>query len=279
MIKIVVDSTGYIDEGFIKENNIEIVPLRISIGGKEYKEIFELSASEFYKLLAETTVLPKTSQPSVQDFINVYKPIIESGDSIISIHISEKVSGTINSARMAINELHTDKVRIVDSKSTTFSIKFLTEHAVKLVREGFDFENVYKSTEELVKRLYNRFIFEDIKYLVEGGRLNRAEGLIGSLLNVKPILSFTDGVVKPEGISRTWRRAKESLIKFAEGVKNTVGIEKLCVIYGENVEEGKEFAATIKNALQLEVDMLQCGAVIGTYAGPCWLAVGMQALQ
>ena len=277
MIKIVVDSTGYIDEGFIKENNIEIVPLRISIGGKEYKEIFELSVSEFYKLLAETTVLPKTSQPSVQDFINVYKPIIESGDSIISIHISEKVSGTINSARMAINELHTDKVRIVDSKSTTFSIKFLTEHAVKLVREGFDFENVYKFTEELVKRLYNRFIFEDIKYLIEGGRLNRAEGLIGSLLNIKPILSFTDGVIKVNGVTRTWKKAKELLIKFIEKTKNTYGIEKLAVMYGNNLEEAKEFARDIKQAIKFEIDLIEAGVAIGNYAGPQWLGVGIQA--
>ncbi len=277
MIKIIVDSTGYIDKSYIEKNNISVVPLRVSIGGKEYTEGVNLSVDEFYRLLRETRELPKTSQPSVQNFIDVYKKALDEGYSIISIHLSEKVSGTINSARLAINELQTDKVRIIDSKITTFSIRFLAEHAAKLVKEGANFESVCESTEKLVKRFYNRFILEDIKYVVEGGRLDRAEGLIGSLLNIKPVLSFTDGVVKPEGISRTWRKAKEVLMKFTESVKSTVGIEKLCVICGENVNEGKEFAEIIKNTLQVNADMLQCGAVIGTYAGPVWLAVGIQS--
>jgi fatty acid-binding protein DegV len=97
-------------------------------------------------------------------------------------------------------------------------------------------------------------------------------------LNIKPVLSFTDGVVKPEGVSRTWKKAKESLVQFTEKVKATVGIERLCVIYGENVSEGREFADMIKDTFGINVDMLQCGAVIGTYAGPIWLAVGMQSV-
>jgi len=277
MIKIVVDSTGYIDEGFIKENNIEIVPLRISIGGKEYKEIFELSASEFYKLLAETTVLPKTSQPSVQDFIDVYSPALEKGDSIISIHISEKVSGTINTARMAINALKSNAIKIIDSKSTIFSIRYLAEHTVKLIKDSLDFESVFKSTEKLVERFHDRFILNDLKYLIASGRVSKAEGLIGSLLNIKPILSFTDGVIKVNGVTRTWKKAKELLIKFIEKTKNTYGIEKLAVMYGNNLEEAKEFARDIKQAIKFEIDLIEAGVAIGNYAGPQWLGVGIQA--
>jgi len=279
MIKIIVDSTGYLDNSFVEQNNIDVVPLRVRLGEKEYVENKDFTPDDFYRLLREVKELPKTSQPSVQDFIDVYSKVLSEGYSVLSIHLSEKISGTINAARMAIDTLKTDKIKIIDSMSTTFSIKFLAEYAAKLIREGnSDFENVFTQTQSIIKRFYNRFIFYDIKYVIEGGRLNRAEGIIGSLLNIKPVLSFTDGVVKPEGVSRTWKKAKESLVQFTEKVKATVGIERLCIIYGENVSEGREFADMIKDTFGINVDMLQCGAVIGTYAGPIWLAVGMQSV-
>ena len=276
MIKIVVDSTGYIEESFAKETGIEVIPLKILIGGKEYKEGVELSTNDFYKLMKKSDTLPKTSQPSLQDFLSVYKPIIENGDSIISIHISEIVSGTINTARMAKDALNTDKIKIIDSKSTTFSIRYLAEYALSIIKKELDFDSVYQSVEKLVERLFSRFVLNDIKYLVEGGRLSRAEGLIGNLLNIKPILSFTDGVVKTEGLIRTWKKAKEALIKFAEKIKDSAGIEKICVIYGENVDEAREFIKDLRDKIQIKVDTLQAGAVIGTYGGPQWFGIGIQ---
>ncbi|MGC8756826.1 MAG: DegV family protein [Caldisericaceae bacterium] len=278
MIKIVVDSTGYLDSAFVEQNNISVVPLKVRLGDNEYVEGKNFSPDDFYRILREVNKLPKTSQPSVQDFLDVYSKAINGGYSVISIHLSEKISGTINAARMAINTLKTDKIKIVDSMSTTFTIRFLAEYAAKLISQGnTDFDDVYTKTQSLVKRLYNRFIFDDIKYVVEGGRLNKAEGIIGSLLNIKPILSFTDGVVKPEGVSRTWKKAKENLVQFTEKIKQAVGMERLCVVYGENVNEGKEFADMVKDHFKIDVDTLQCGAVIGTYAGPIWLAVGIQS--
>ncbi len=222
-------------------------------------------------------MLQKTSQPSVQYFIDVYNPALEKGDSIISIHISEKVSGTINTARMAINALKSNAIKIIDSKSTIFSIRYLAEHTVKLIKDGLDFESVFKSTEKLVERFHNKFILNDLKYLTASGRLSKAEGLIGSLLNIKPILSFTDGVIKVNGVVRTWKKAKESLIKFIEKTKNTYGIEKLAVMYGNNLEEAKEFARDIKQAIKFEIDLIEAGVAIGNYAGPQWLGVGIQA--
>ncbi|MCX6088606.1 MAG: DegV family protein [Caldiserica bacterium] len=277
MIKIVVDSTGYLDDQFVKENDIGIVPIKVLIGDIDYKENENLSVSDFYKLLAETTVLPKTSQPSVQDFIDVYSPALEKGDSIISIHISEKVSGTINTARMAINALKSNAIKIIDSKSTIFSIRYLAEHTVKLIKDSLDFESAFKSTEKLVERFHDRFILNDLKYLTASGRLSKAEGLIGGLLNIKPILSFTDGAIKVNGVTRTWKKAKESLIKFIEKTKNTYGIEKLAVMYGNNLEEAKEFARDIKQAIKFEIDLIEAGVAIGNYAGPQWLGVGIQA--
>jgi Uncharacterized protein conserved in bacteria len=99
MTKIVVDSTAYLEKEFIERFDIKVVPIRIFYKGRDFKEGEDISIEEFYNFLKNADEFPKTSQPSVDDFISVYKPIIEKGDSVISIHISEKVSGTINSAR------------------------------------------------------------------------------------------------------------------------------------------------------------------------------------
>ncbi len=277
MVKIVVDSTGYFDPGFVKENDIGIVPVKILIGDVDYRETDNLSVTDFYKFLEKSDDFPKTSQPSVQDFIDVYKPIVDKGDSIISIHISEKVSGTINTARMAINHLKSDAIKIIDSKSTIFSIRYLAEHALHLIKDGLGLDAVCESTERLVERFHDRFILNDLKYLSASGRLNKAEGLIGSFLNIKPVLSFTDGVIKVNGIARTWKKAKESLIKFIENVKNNAGIERLSVMYGNNLDEANDFTARVRKVVERNIDLIETGAAIGNYAGPVWLGVGIQS--
>jgi DegV family protein with EDD domain len=279
MVKIVVDSTGYLEPNYITENNIGVVPIKILIDGIDYKETEDISVSEFYKHLSETPELPKTSQPSVQDFIDIYKPEILKGNSIISIHISEKVSGTINTARMAINALKTDAIKIIDSKSTMFSIRYLAEHAVRLIKEGFDFEHISKSTENLISKFYDRFALNELKYLAASGRLKKGEALLGSVLSIKPILSFTDGFIKVDGIARSWKKAKESLEKFIEKINETKGIERLALMYGANLEEASEFTKKIEQRIKPKVDLMQVGAAIGNYSGPQWLGVGIQSLE
>lgn len=276
MIKVVVDSTGYLDKSFLKENNIGVVPIKIFIDGKDYKENEDISVNELYDYLESSNELPKTSQPSIQDFIQIYKPEIEKGNNIISIHISEKVSGTINAAKMAINSLKTNAIRVIDSQATIFSIRFLAEHAVRLIKEGLSFEEIANSTERLVSRLLNRFILNDIKFLEASGRINKSEALIGSVLNIKPIMFFSNGVIKLNGVARGWARAKESLEKFVESINKSNGIEKAAVMYGKNIEEATDLINKIENLVKIKADLIQVGAAIGNYAGPTWLGVGIQ---
>ena len=278
-IKIVVDSTGYLDKSFLEENNIGVVPVKIFIDGKDYKENEDISVNELYNYLATSKEFPKTSQPSIQDFFDVYKPEVEKGKKILSIHISEKVSGTINAAKMAINDLKTNAVKVIDSKATIFSIRFLAEHAVKLIKEGLNFEEIASSMEKLALRFFNRFILSDIKYLEASGRINKSEALFGSVLNIKPIMSFSNGVIKLNGVTRGWARAKESLEKFVESIYKTNGIEKIGVMYGKNIEEAKELINKIETLVKIKADLIQVGAAIGNYAGPVWLGVGIQAEQ
>lgn len=279
MIKIVVDSTGYLDKSFLRENNIGVVPIKIFIDGKDYKENEDISVNELYDYLENSNELPKTSQPSIQDFIEIYKPEVERGNNIISIHISEKVSGTINAAKMAINTLKTNAIRVIDSQATIFSIRFLAEHAVKLIKEGLSFEEIANSTERLVSRLLNRFILNDIKFLEASGRINKSEALIGSVLNIKPIMSFSNGVIKLNGVARGWARAKESIEKFIESAYKNNKIEKIGVMYGRNTDEANALIRKIETLFKVKADLIQAGAAIGNYAGPTWLGVGIQVAK
>ena len=276
MIKIVTDSTGYFDKKFCEENDITVVPLKVRFGEKTYREGVDLTPDEFYKMLESSKELPKTSQPSIQEFVDVYKKILEEGNEVLSIHISSKLSGTFNAARMAAEQVNPEKIRLMDSQHTSMILVFLAEHALEEIKKGKTLEEVYESTKALVPRMITRFTFQDIKYLVQGGRLSKAEGVIGSVLSIKPILSFTNGVVKTEATPRTWKRALKKLLEYIGKINEERGIEKIGVIYGTNLDEAKDFASRVKELIGKEPRLQQLGAVVGTYAGPRWIGVGIQ---
>lgn len=276
MIKIVTDSTAYLDGSFIKENDIKIVPLKVSFGENHFKEGVDIETNEFYKRLVESKSLPKTSQPSAQDFIDVYNPILEKGNEIISIHISGGLSGTINAGMLAKKTLNTEKICIVDSLSTALIIRFLIEKSLELIKNGENFERTCSFVKAQVKKMLSRFILYDLDYMVRGGRLNKAEALAGSILHIRPIVSFTNGKTKVEGISRSWKKAKAKLLYYAEKINNDTGINKIGVHCGANLEEGAEFKQKIEKILKISTSLLQVGSVLGTYGGPKWLGLGIE---
>jgi len=276
MIKIVTDSTSYLDESFIRENDVKIAPIKITFGVKSFTEGVDITASEFYELLGKGETLPKTSQPSVQDFIDIFKPLIEKSHHIISFHVSGGLSGTVNAATIAKNTLKTDKICIVDSQSTGVILQFLIERAVELIKEGLDFKNVYSSANELVKKMRSMFILDNLDYMVKGGRLNKAEVLISSFLHIRPIVSFTNGKTKIEGVTRSWIEAKNKLIAYVEKVYKTFGIDKIGVHCGANVDEAEEFKKRLQDFLENPIIIRQVGSSLGTYGGPKLLGIGIQ---
>ncbi len=276
MIKIVTDSTAYLDNDFIRKNDIEVVPLKVSFGERDFEDGVDITADQFYKFLTEYEALPKTSQPSVGDFIDVYKPILEKGDDIISVHISGGLSGTVNVAEIARRTLNAANICIVDSLSTALVLHFLIEKAVELRSDGERFEHICSTLKSDVKKMLSRFILYDLDYMVKGGRLSKAGAFIGSALHIKPVVSFTDGKGKLEGITRSWKAAKERLINYADRINKNIGIEKIGVHYGSNPKEAELFRKNLQDKLKIAAGMLQVGSVLGTYAGPRWLGLAIQ---
>lgn len=276
MIKIVTDSTAYLNKNFVEKNNIKVVPLKVSFGEESFTDGVNITPDEFYRFLSEKQGLPKTSQPSVGDFIDTYKALLGKGDDIISIHISGGLSGTVNVAELVKRTLNTDRICIIDSLSTALVLQFLIEKALALIKEKKSFEHICSALNANVKKMLSRFILYDLNYMVKGGRLSKAEAFIGSILNIKPLVSFTDGKGKMEGVTRSWKKAKAKLLNYADRINKDIGIEKIGINYGMNLDEANEFKKDVENLLKMPVGMLQVGSVLGTYAGPRWLGFAIQ---
>lgn len=270
MIGLVVDSTADLPLEFYEENQVKMVPLTTRFGDKVYRDWTELKPADFFKLLRETGILPKTSQPTPQEFINAYNELKDRGASaIISLHISAKLSGTINSVEVAKNQVDIP-VHIIDSKFINGGIGLILIKLVELRDRGATLEEMLEQAKKMVSRVNCLGYLETLKYLELGGRIGKAQSFLGTMLDLKPILSVKDGIVVPFRRERGRKKALKSMVQsFAE---LAFGLENLEVALAhaespEGLEELKEMvkeaAPRVKVVLEQEI-----GSVIGTYTGP-----------
>jgi DegV family protein with EDD domain len=249
-IKIVTDSTWDFDDTIKKENNIEVVPLYLTIEGKRYREGVDISNIDFYKLIEKTNKLPQTSQPSPFDFIEVYKKLLKNFDKIISIHISSKLSGTYSSALIAKRELDKDeRILVIDSKNASGALGLLVYMASVLIKEGKSFVEIVNYLKNIIDKIFTIFILDNLKVLEMGGRIGKAKYLLGSILNFKPVLTLKNGIIEPFGSGKIMSSLYilPTIIKFlkenykngqiiggiAHNMINSINLKKIDVIFEE----------------------------------------------
>ena len=180
---------------------IDIIPLKIKIGEDYYKDGIELTKRDFWKRVTSESIIPKTSQPSPAEFKEIYERLFKKGyKKIISIHISSKLSGTQQAARVAKGMVaRGENITIVDSKAVAMSLGYQVLEAARLAREGMSEENILSRLEQLQDRIKLYFVVNDISYLEKGGRIGRASSVIGGFLKVKPILKLENGEISVQG--------------------------------------------------------------------------------
>ncbi len=274
-IKIVTDSTSDLDKDTAKNLSVEIVPLNVHFGDEVYKDGIEINSDDFFDKLINGTVFPKTSQPSVGEFIDVYEKLGNDGSDIISIHISDQLSGTINSARQAAKHLEGKiKVHIIDSKQISISLGLITISAAKAVKEGKTLNEVLDLTESLIARSHVFTALDTLEYLEKGGRIGKAKSLVGKILNFKPIIGSADGIIDAFGRGRS---NTACMIKLEELVKSTGEIESIGIVYSTDKSLADKFSEQITQNLKLEKPpkSYQIGPVIGVYGGPNVIGVGI----
>lgn len=266
-IGIVTDNTCNISKEKLKELNIGYVPLYIN-KEDEFIKANRLDLEDYYEFIKNSNYVPKTSQPSVKDFEEVYTYMIQEFDYIISVHLSAVLSGTFNSALMAANIVNSDKIKVIDSKLASWALGFLIEDLEKKIKnDEKNLESIINFCKNYYKRVKVYFSVGDLNYLYKGGRIGKAKSLMGGLLKLKPILSLNDGILTPIKNIRGMKKLNKEIVDMSfEKNKN---IEHIMVLHTNNKEIAEDIYLNIKNKnIDLEIRKDYIDIVIGTHLGP-----------
>lgn len=269
MIKIITDSTSDIDLKYAQELNVEVVPLKVIIDGKEYKDRIDLQPEEFYDLLVNSQTLPSTSQPSPQDFVDLYETAKNNNDSVIVITLSSVISGTYQSANLAKDLVDYDDIYVIDSLGTTQMQRLLVLKAVALRNEGMNAQDLYTFL-EIYKHRIRLFAFVDtLEYLYKGGRLSRTAATAGTLLKFKPIIGFDEGKLDVFAKARGTQKATAKIIDLIQQDGEMDLDEPICIGYTGSSDGLDKFENTLRETLHFGETLHGIvGPVIGTHAGP-----------
>jgi len=274
-IKVVTDSTSDLPADVAESLGIEVVPLNVHFGSDVYKDRVNLMPDTFYDKLINGDVLPTTSQPSVGEFIDVYERLGSDADGIVSVHISEKLSGTMNSARLASQQANADcPIEVVDTFQVSMGVGICAMEVAEVANSGGDMNQVILAARNAVTRSQCFFMLETLEFLQKGGRIGKAQALIGNLLKIRPMLMLQGGEVHPLGRERTRRKG---IAKLVDTVEELAPISGLAVMYSTVLDEAQTLAQNISKFMieGREPMMLQIGPVIGTYAGPDTLGIAL----
>ncbi|WP_102344858.1 DegV family protein [Bacillus sp. Marseille-P3661] len=273
---IVTDSTAYIPENIREQYNIKMCPLNVIFGLESYQEETELTADDFYEKVKTVSELPKTSQPAIGLFVKTFEQLVADGyDAVISIHLSSGISGTYQAAISAGDMVKNITVFPFDSEVSAMPLGFYVLEAAEMAVQGKGTEEILERLNEMKQSMRAYFLVDDLAHLQRGGRLNGAQALIGSLLQVKPILHFEDKKIVPFEKIRTHKKAIKRLLElFVEDAKTGVPI-KASLIHANRLEIVKELKAQIQSEYpNVEIDISYFGAVTGTHLGEGALGLG-----
>lgn len=269
MIKIITDSTSDIDLKYAQELNVEVVPLKVIIDVKEYKDRIDLQPEEFYDLLVNSQTLPSTSQPSPQDFVDLYETAKNNNDSVIVITLSSVISGTYQSANLAKDLVDYDDIYVIDSLGTTQMQRLLVLKAVALRNEGMNAQDLYTFLEAYKHRIRLFAFVDTLEYLYKGGRLSRTAATAGTLLKFKPIIGFDEGKLDVFAKARGTQKATAKIIDLIQQDGEMDLDEPICIGYTGSSDGLDKFENTLRETLHFGETLHGIvGPVIGTHAGP-----------
>lgn len=269
-VAIVTDSTADLSDDFYKKYDITVVPLSVIFGEDIYTDDgVSITKSQFYDRLKTEKKLPTTTQPSPADFKKAYSKILENHESIISIHISKKMSGTYDSAEMARREMPDSDITVIDSEVTTMALGLIVYKAGELAFNNESKEQIIKRVNEIKSKINTLFIPHTLEYLQKGGRIGRAKGLIASLLEIKPLLTLQSGEVCQFKTTRRWNQAKGELLSSIQSMIKDGSRVNVSVADADMPEEGNEMAEKIKSMLDPKfIFRTKIGVIVGTHLGP-----------
>lgn len=270
-IKVVTDSTAYIPEELLKKYDISVVSLGVIMGDESCREL-DIDKETFYEKMQSSGKIPTSSQPTLDEVTNVFKRILDNGDDIVAIFISSNMSGTYSSAHIVkdiLNEEYIDRrIEIVDSRSNCMQMGYSAIVAAKEAQKGANMDKVLEVCNNVIKK--SRFLFtpDNLTYLRKGGRIGGASALVGSILQIRPILTVENGVTTVFEKVRTKKKAVNKIIETALKDIEKNGLGDIIVHHINCEEEGREIAKRLSDKLNINVNVTSIGPVIGLHVGP-----------
>ena len=263
-IKIVTDSSVTIEPEVAKELDITIVPLSVMVDGVVYSDA-DLEEGEFLRLMQSSRNLPKTSQPPVGVFADVFEQLAEDGAQIISIHMSHALSGTVEAARQGATLANAD-VTVVDSSFTDQAMKFQVTEAAKMAKEGASLEEILTKIEEVKEKTELYIGLSTLENLVKGGRIGRVSGLISSLLNIRVIMQMKDHQLEPIVKGRGAKTFKKWLDDLTASLQNKQ-VAEIGISYAGSPELALEMKESLQPYVKKPISVLETGSIIQTHTG------------
>ena len=274
-IKIVTDSTADLPAKLAEELDVTVVPVYLRFGEQVYRDRVDISEDEFYQRLMHDPIHPNTTQPSPQDFADVYEKLSKDADGIISIHLTSKLSGTYNSAVQGKKMVESKcPIEVIDTQTISIAIGLIVIQASRMAKSGMSLKQIMDELTKIIPNVHLLVLFDTLKYLVKGGRIGKAKALLGSLLNVKPILKVKDGELVPSGQVRTRSKGMGQLLDF---VKNATEIQDLAILYSTTPDEAQALIESTSSIFPKECTILaRLGPALGVHGGPGILAVALR---
>ncbi|QXA18262.1 DegV family protein [Streptococcus gordonii] len=263
-IKIVTDSSITIEPEVVKDLDITIVPLSVMVDGVVYSDS-DLKEGEFLRLMKESKNLPKTSQPPVGVFAEVFETLAETADHIVAIHMSHALSGTIEAARQGATLANAD-VTIIDSSFTDQALKFQVVEAAKLAKAGADLDDILQRIEEVKEKSELYIGVSTLENLVKGGRIGRVTGLISSLLNIRVVMQMKNHQLQTIVKGRGDKTFKKWLNELEDELANA-DIEEIGISYAGTPAYATEMKERLQKFVEKSISVLETGSIIQTHTG------------
>jgi fatty acid kinase fatty acid binding subunit len=272
-IKLITDSSADLPNELLKKHNIACVPLTIHMDDEEFYDNVNITSREFFEKLNSLKTMPKTSQVTPIQFVEVFKKSLENYDEIICVTISSNASGTFQSAMLAKNELDVDNIHIIDSMALSMGTGLLTLEVAELIEAGKSSKEIIDKVDSIKSRITQRFSVDSLEYLEKGGRIKKSSLVIGKILNIIPILSVEDGLTVPIKKARSYK----GVFRFYKDFVNEAPVKRIIIGHGNDLDKAMKLREYFNTEISEKHDYIisDIGATIGCHAGPGVLHVAL----
>ena len=277
-VKIVSDSSAYIPQDIVKELEIEILPLTLIWEGKEYQDGVNITPDEFYTRLAVSTSMPKTSQVTVHEYQQLFQRLLDEGYEVLNLGISSGISSSYQSAELALANFKGKPVEIIDTKLVSMALAFQVITAARAAKSGASLAECKQAALDAYDKIGVYFTVDSLKYLAAGGRINSAKRLLGTALNIKPLLSIRDGKIELVESVRSKKKAITRMVELVERDINGHKPVRISVFHALEQEAAEALQAELNEKFQVEEGIISyVSPVVGAHVGPGTISIAYMA--